>query len=229
MRVAILCAALALVARMTGTAQPRATAADLVVERINTAVYTCQRADGDAFEFTTRHGPGELALWLPFEFDKPYLVLSEIFEGTESTGIFREGDVSVAATEQDAALTVGSQRFTGCAYDRVRSIWEHAKLSGVDFRASGEDPAWYLELRREDRLEFRSADPEHSLRVPWAEIEQHKVATGVTYLYAAGPQTVEVVIKIAACDVPDGIAVRGSRVSVTAAGTVFEGCGRALH
>jgi len=214
---------------MSGNAQPRTSAADLVVERINTAVYTCQRADGDAFEFTTRRGPGELALWLPFEFDKPYLVLSEVFEGTESTGVFREGDVSVAMTERDAALTVGNQRFAGCAYDRVRSIWEHAKLSGVDFRASGEDPAWYLELRREDSLEFRSADADRSLRVPWAEIEQHNIASGVTYLYGAGSRAFEVVVQRAACEDPSGIAVRSSRVSVTVDGRVFEGCGRALH
>ena len=229
MCVAVLGAPFTLVACMTVVAQPHVAAADLVVEPINTAVYDCARPDGTEFEFTIRRGAGEIALWLPFEFNRPYLVLSEVFDGAASTGTFRESDVSVAPAERDAALTVGSQRFTGCAYDRVRSIWEHAKLSGGDFRASGEEPAWYLELRREDRLEFRTADPEHSLRVPWAEIEQHTIATGVTYLYGAGPRAVEVVIDLTACDVPDGLAVRGSRVTVTVDGMVFDGCGRALH
>jgi hypothetical protein len=112
------------------------TATALVDGRINTTVFDCETPAGASFEFTIRRGAAELALWLPGSFGMPYLVLSEEYEGNEFTGLYREADVSVDLAGESVELRVGDDRFAGCRENQQRSVWEHAKLSGIDFRAS---------------------------------------------------------------------------------------------
>lgn len=78
-----------------------------------TYVYEC--ADGE-FDFTTRTGPGELALWLPARFGRPYLVLSQV--RAASGAKYREGDVVVWTKGAEALLEVGDEVYTGCKEDR---------------------------------------------------------------------------------------------------------------
>ena len=205
------------------------TATDLVDGAINTTVYECRPADLEPFEFTVRRGAAELALWLPPAFDRPYLVLSEEYVGTRFTGVFREGDVSLDLADASVELGVGDARFGGCREDRERSVWEHAKLSGVNFRATGEDPAWYLEIRDGDRLDFRSALDTVPLTLPMAELRLESGASGASY--RSSGQEPELVAEISAtpCTVADGLGLSGVTIVVTAGGRLFSGCGRPLH
>lgn len=177
-----------------------------------------------------RRGAAELALWLPPAFARPYLVLSEEYVGTEFTGFYREGDVSIDLADASVELAVGNERFTGCRENRLRSVWEHAKLSGASFRATGEDPAWYLEIRDEDRLDFRSALDATPLTLPMANVRLEAGAAGARYRSLAGTQP-ELVVEIEAadCRVADGLGLSGVTVVVTLEGRPFRGCGRPLH
>ncbi len=206
-----------------------ASATDLVDGGINTTVYECRSGSGEAFEFTIRRGAAELALWLPPAFDRPYLVLSEEYVGTRFTGVFREGDVTLDLADASVELGVGDERFTDCRENRLRSVWEHAKLSGVNFRATGEDPAWYLEIRDGDRLEFRSARDSAPFELPMTEVRLETGAAGASYRRSGPGSEFVAGISATSCTVADGLGLSGVTVVVTHGGRRYSGCGRPLH
>jgi hypothetical protein len=203
------------------------TATDLVDDPINTTVFECPAAD--AIEFTVRRGAAELALWLPSAFGRPYLVLSEEYVGTRFTGIYREGDVTLDLADASVELVVGDRQFRDCRENRLRSVWEHAKLSGASFRATGEDPAWYLEIRDGDRLDFRSALDPTLLTLPMAEVRVEVGAAGASYRSTRGESGLVAEISAAPCAVDDGLGLSGVTVVVTERGRLFNGCGRPLY
>ena len=130
---------------------------------------------------------------------------------------------------QGAELSVGSERFGDCRENRLRSVWEHAKLSGASFRATGEDPAWYLEIRDGDRLEFRSALDAAPLRLPMSEVRLEAGAAGASYRSAGIGSEFVAGISATPCTVDDGLGLSGVTVVVTEGGRRFSGCGRPLH
>ena len=197
--------------------------------RINTSVFDCAGTAGEPFEFVVRHGPGETALWLPLEFGRPYLVLSQVFEREEAANRYVEGDVEVSIDGATANLAVGSERFAGCIENPVRSVWEHAKLSGVDFRATGDNPAWYAEIRRGGELVFRTAWNDLRVAVATPEPEIERTAGLAVYHAQSDGRALTVEVGGMECPAPDRDDLSGTRVVVTLDGALFSGCGRALH
>ncbi len=75
------------------------------------------------------------------------------------TAVYRctasDGEVTLVTRTRPDGLHVFlppslTEPYLDCTYDRRASIWEHAKLSGVDFRAVGNEPGWVLEVREGD-------------------------------------------------------------------------------
>ena len=176
-----------------------------------------------------RRGAAELALWLPPAFDRPYLVLSEEYVETTFTGLYREGDVTLDLADASVELHVADEQFTDCRENRLRSVWEHAKLSGASFRATGEDPAWYLEIRDGDRLEFRSALNAAPLELPMSEVRLEAGAAGASYRSAGIGSEFVAEVSATSCTVDDGLGLSGVTVVVTEGGRRYGGCGRPLH
>lgn len=176
-----------------------------------------------------RRGAAELALWLPPALERPYLVLSEEYVGSRFTGVYREGDVMLDLADESVELSVGDERFTACHENRLRSVWEHAKLTGVDFRATGEDPGWYLEIRDGDRLDFRSALDEALLTLQMSAIRLQSGAAGASYRSTAGSLQIVAEISATPCTVADGLGLSGVTVVVTQGERRLGGCGRPLH
>jgi len=46
----------------------------------------------------------------------------------------------------EAMLDTPNEHYKMCMNNRYKAIWEDAKLRGNDFRASGNEPGWYLEI-----------------------------------------------------------------------------------
>lgn len=223
----ILAAAIAAFGSACAAEPGNADVVDLRDPRINTSVYECKRPDGAVFEFTIRQGPGEMAAWLPWEFGYPYLVLS--LDSAEDAPTYREGEVAVRIDERGAGLTVGEQRYTACSRNDLRSAWEHAKLTGVDFRAAGADPDWVLEIRNGDTMTFRADDARTAVQVPTPAPRTDAVERMSVFDASDPAQLFEVHISGTQCVAPDRGDVMGASVTVILNERSYTGCGRALH
>ena len=65
---------------------------------------------------------------------------------TEDTLFWMKGDEALLDTEDSA--------FRGCRNNRMLAIREDARLRGVNFRATGNEPGWYLEVSANDQILF---------------------------------------------------------------------------
>ena len=108
-----------------------------------TLVYECT-----AYEFIARTGPGEMAVWL----EDRYLILSR--EYSASGEKYVESDVTFWVEGDDALLIIGNQEFGDCELAPHRVPWEDARRRGVDFRAVGNEPGWYLEIQHDRHILF---------------------------------------------------------------------------
>jgi len=229
LRCALLPLFLLLAACSSGAQQPSDTpvVTDLRDPSINTSVYNCVRADESTFEFTVRRGPAEMALWLPFDFGYPYLVLSS--DGSSDATLYREGDVSIVIGDASAELVVGDLRFPDCAYNALRSEWEHAKLTGVDYRASGDDGDWILEIRNADTIRFVDRSDGTELRFPTPEPHSDAARRVTTWSADGDGSTIEITVSGLQCGAPDRDDMTGTSVTVILGDRLLTGCGRALH
>jgi putative lipoprotein len=201
-----------------------------------TSVYACSDPDGGSFRLVTtalNMKPGELALWLPPRFERPYEVLIEV-EGFAGVQYSAEG-VLFSLKDGTAALSVGGRTFEDCRQDRQASVWEHAKLSGVDFRAVGNEPGWHLEIR--DDLEARAGkrirfvydygQQDAVLQAPEPTVDQE--ARRTVYTGVNGDLSIVVEILGEACQDSMSGEQFETTVTVQFQGTTYQGCGRALH
>jgi uncharacterized membrane protein len=191
-----------------------------------TVVYDCQSNAGE-FSFTTRTGPGELSVWLPPRFERPYLALGQV---RAASGARYEGNgVAVWSKGNEALLEVDGESIRGCAENRYASIWEHAKLSGIDFRGVGNEPGWVLELRHADniRFEYDYGQSEVSAPAPEPRINMRNRAS----VWATQSDAGELVVTIEGTSCNDTMSDHTfeSRVTVRLGDREFHGCGRALH
>jgi putative lipoprotein len=105
------------------------------VPSLRTKVFTCE-----GLELVTRTGPGEIALYLP----ERYVVLSQV---RAASGTKYEGDGILFWSKGDEAmLEVDGVRYTDCRRNPAREPWAEAARRGISFRATGNEPGWYLEI-----------------------------------------------------------------------------------
>lgn len=183
----------------------------------------------DPFRFTMRSGPGEIALWLPPRFARPYLVLGQV--RAASGARYEEDDVVVWTKGDEATLTIGADTFAGCRHDRKASIWEHAKLSGVDFRAVGNEPPWVLEIRRDESLTMWLGYDRQRIVTPHPEPLTDAEARRTTY--HAVTEAHDITVTLSLPEGPCRDSMSGDEFETTVEiqldGRSYRGCGRALH
>ena len=192
-----------------------------------TSVFDCDGSSVGNFSFVIKQGPGEIAVWLPLQFGRPYLVLGQ--SPAESGERFDGDGVTVWVHGDESLLEVDGVQFTGCKVNRAKSIWEHAKLSGVDFRAVGNEPGWDLEIRNGDNLKFVYDYGQSELIVP-APVPQED-AEAQQAVYDVQNDAYALTVRILAGPCLDSMSGEQfeSHVFVDLGGKTFQGCGRALH
>jgi len=186
---------------------------------IQTFVYECP----DGYSFVARTQNGKAWLFLPGEtVDLPRV--------RSASGVkYAAGNITFWSKGNDALLETGDSRHTGCRNDRARAIWEHAKLNGVDFRATGNEPGWYLEIsnRRDILLVTDYGQTTYQFKSAILKSEPH--AQSAVYNASNQQANVEIVITAAPCrDSMSGEAF-SSTVSIMVNGERLAGCGRPLH
>lgn len=181
-----------------------------------TIVYECH-----GYDFTARLGPGEMALWL----EDRYVILSQV---RAASGVrYEEGDTVFWSKGDEASLTVDGQRYPGCLLAPKRVPWEDARRRGVDFRAVGNEPGWYLEIQRGRQLLFVQANGMQRVLIP-APLEG-EVEGSLKYSGVSGENRIDVEVVSRFCtDTMSG--ERFNReVTLMYNGKRFFGCGRVLE
>ena len=116
-----------------------------------------------------------------------------------------------------------------CEHDRRASIWEHAKLNGVSFRAVGNEPGWVLEIREGDRLDLSYDYGQNQLSVPVSHRESDAAAGTTTYSGSADGLTIRVRLSGEGCSDTMSDETFPTRVEVEFDARKLTGCGRPLH
>jgi uncharacterized membrane protein len=60
--------------------------------------------------------------------------------------VWRGGGWEIRIEGERATVAGDGRVWTDCLNDRLESVWQDARLRGVEFRAAGNEPGWYLEL-----------------------------------------------------------------------------------
>ena len=181
-----------------------------------TMVYECS-----GYDFIARLGPGEMAVWL----EDRYTILSQV---RSASGVrYQEGDTVFWTKGDEAMLTVDNQRYEGCHLVPGRVPWEDARRRGVEFRAVGNEPGWYLEIHPGRHLLFVGDAGMQRVLLP----DPGAKLSGFTRVYHAISETndlqVEIVDEICS-DTMSGTSFP-SQVTVYLNGNTLFGCGRSLN
>lgn len=184
-----------------------------------TFVYECS----DDFSFVARTETGKAWLFLPGEtIDLPQV---ESASGTK----YSYGSNTFWSKGDEALIETGTGKHTGCRNNRARAIWEHAKLNGVDFRATGNEPGWYMEISNKQNIFLVADYGQRTYRFPSSIIKSEPDKRTTIYSASSNDNTIEVVIKGEPCrDSMSGEAFSAT-VSITINDKRYSGCGKALH
>ncbi len=148
-------------------------------------------------------------------------------EQSASGGKYSNGDVTFWSKGSEAMLTVAGEQ-DHCLENRPASVVEDAKLRGVDFRATGNEPGWTLEITGtdivlvtnygQDRFEYQAAN--------------HATGEdGRTVTYASSDPAVPVTTTITGETCADDMSGQRyeTRVEITVGEKAYRGCGQGLH
>ena len=128
---------------------------------------------------------------------------------------------------EEALLILPTERHSGCRVDLKATVWARAKLQGVDFRAIGSEPGWYLEIDKGNRMVLVTDNGRHwhDLVAPEPQVD---TAQGITrYLTQYQERPVVVEIRREACTDDSGDSYDSS-VRVRVGPRSYSGCGRSL-
>jgi len=195
-------------------------AAAAAAEQTLAFVYVC--ADGT--RFVSKLKGARLWLFLP---DKTLALKPR----RSSAGlVYSNAGVTLADIgKKHARLRIDGQPKQDCLLDRRQSVWESAKLNGVDFRAVGNEPGWYLEIRNSRSITLVSnyATETYRFTAPQPVVDQQ---TGSAFYRMQGNgHELTVTLRAASCqDSMSGESFETS-VELRLDGQVLKGCGRALH
>ena len=132
--------------------------------------------------------------------------------------------------ENEARLETDSIMHIGCINNHAKAIWEQAKLSGVDFRAIGNEPSWILEVVNGDTIlfaDFYDKINKYMFTKPELEVDQSARKT----VYKAKNEWHVLTVTIIGTPCHDTMSgeLFESRVTVELDDKSFNGCGKALH
>jgi len=193
---------------------------ELVVPR--TYVYKCK----DNFRFTAVVGQDTTLLILPDQrVQVPHVI-------SASGARYSNGPVTYWSKGDRAQLIVGDKSYAGCRIAPAEGVWADAELRGVNFRAIGQEPGWYLELKKGSDILFVADYGERRITMPTpTPTTKPKTATHgaiTTYDIKTGTNHLTVAIEDRACNDSMSGEAYPATVIVTLNGSTYNGCGQFL-
>lgn len=183
-------------------------------------VYVC--ADGN--RFVSKQEGSRLWLFLPGK-----TLALQAQQTTEGVVYGNDGITLSGNGGERAQLRIDGQPKRDSRLDRRQSIWESAKLNGVDFRAVGNEPGWHLEIRNGQSIELVSNYGEDTYRFAAPQpVVDRQSGTSVYHARNASHE-LTVTLRLGPCrDSMSGERFETS-VELQLDGKLLQGCGRALH
>jgi uncharacterized membrane protein len=133
----------------------------------------------------------------------------------------------LVAGERDALLETDG-RATACTENRRATLMEDAKLRGVDFRATGNEPGWWMEIGPDATILVTDYGQQRDIFAT-PEPEEDRTARRTTYWATSGGRDVQIVLIGEPCQ----DSMRGdsfqTTVQIRLGQASLTGCGQALH
>lgn len=193
------------------------TSSETLPETGRTFVFTCS----DGLKFVARTTVDGKA-WL-------FLSSATLNLQQAASGIYLSDGVMFKVEAEQAQLEEPGGNHLDCRNDRRQAIWEHAKLSGADFRAIGNEPGWNMEIRQQSRLILVTSYGSERFEFDLPEPKINQQARSTVYeIRQAGK---EVILMISGEFCRDSMSGEefSSKVDISINGKPLQGCGRALH
>ncbi len=149
---------------------------------------------------------------------------------SDSGAQYRSGPYLIWTEGEEAVVESPTVRFTGCRNNRRLAIWEDAKLRGVDFRATGNEPGWFMEIAHDSILVVADYG-ELTLSFPTPTPIEDAAKRQTTFETASGEHSLLVLLELEERRCQDSMADEDYETTVTIRldGRELRGCGRALH
>jgi membrane-bound inhibitor of C-type lysozyme len=200
-------------------------AADGTSESV-TAVYDCVARERP-FSLVTQSTPSALTLIIPEPFVPRTLQLQRVEAASGER--YEDDDILAWLKGDEARFIVDTVRITECDLNRQESIWQAAKLDGVDFRAVGNEPGWVLEIRERNKLTFRYDSDPSAIEAIATDIAKSQDTRQSVFSATSDAGNLRITLSGKVCrDTEDGEPYRTS-VLIELDDVNLVGCGRALH
>ncbi len=142
--------------------------------------------------------------------------------------VYRNSGVEFWSRGEEARLNVAGQLQRQCRSDRVAAIWEDARLRGVDFRAAGSEPGWYVEMDRE-RIIYAGDYGQQLLTFPAVSPRLDDQLARSEFVSHNDEHRIEILLQSGDCRNSMSGELYRTRVTLHLDGQVLYGCGRLLH
>lgn len=180
-----------------------------------TWVYSCP----NDYRFSARILSGLVSLRLPGR----TTALPRV--GSSTGARYAADGVELTRDAGTATLRVGSQTHTDCAGQRAETGWDEARLLGADFRATGVEPRWSLEIDSGRQMRFLI---EGASEIVTSAPDPVRTDSTTGYRATTDGHEIDVTIEERACPNPllgEGLT---HTVKLTVDGFPYMGCGRML-
>jgi uncharacterized membrane protein len=200
-------------------------AADGTSESV-TAVYDCVARERP-FSLVTQFTPSALTLIIPEPFVPRTLQLQRVEAASGER--YEDDDILAWLKGDEARFIVDTVRITECDLNRQESVWQAAKLDGVDFRAVGNEPGWVLEIRERNKLTFWYDNDATAMEAVATDIATSQDTMESVFSATGDAGNLRVTLSGKICtDAESGEPYKTS-VLVELDDVELVGCGRALH
>jgi len=141
---------------------------------------------------------------------------------------YSDGTNTYWSKGEEASIVMGQDEYLNCSNNHQLAIWEHAKLTGVDFRAVGNEPGWVLELYP-DRIEYKGDYGQTQQTFSRPQAERSSSAQQTVYHAGNASATMTILLEPRTCyDTMSGEKF-STTVIIRQETMRLVGCGRPLH
>jgi len=142
---------------------------------------------------------------------------------------FQTDGITYWTKDNEALLDTPDAAFRNCRNNRMRAIWEDARLRGVELRATGNEPGWYLEVSGMSQIVFVTDYGQSRYMFSDAKAPSDPHAQNNVLQAVNGSHRIELILQRSRCMDSMSDQQFDTRVTVRLDDREYRGCGNTLH